>query len=207
MKILNLYAGMGGNRKFWEGHDITAVEYNEEIAKLYKDLYPNDTVIVGDAHKYLIDHINDGWDFIWSSPPCPSHSRINTDGNHPPRYPEMSLYQEIIMLSNNWYKGLWCVENVIPYYDPLVTPTIELDRHLFWSNFKISRREFEKEKPIKDQSGTNGRFGFNLKGVPVKHDKRQILRNLVNPELGLHILNCAMNIKVKSNSIQKSIFE
>ena len=34
MKILNLYAGLGGNRKKWEGHEITAVELNPAIAKL-----------------------------------------------------------------------------------------------------------------------------------------------------------------------------
>ena len=34
MKILNLYAGIGGNRLLWgNDHDITAIEYNLEIAK------------------------------------------------------------------------------------------------------------------------------------------------------------------------------
>ena len=55
MKILNLYAGIGGNRKLWgEKHKITAVEYDENIAAIYKDLYPNDNVIVADAHDYLL---------------------------------------------------------------------------------------------------------------------------------------------------------
>ena len=74
MKILNLYAGVGGNRKLWGGeHDITAVELDAQIAEVYADLYPNDTVIVGDAHEYLLENYMD-FDFIWSSPPCPSHS-------------------------------------------------------------------------------------------------------------------------------------
>ena len=124
MKILNLYSGIGGNRKLrGDDHDITSVEYNPEIARIYQDLFPNDKVIIADAHQYLIDHVLDGWDFIWASPPCPSHSRINTDGNHPPRYPEMILYEEILMLSNNWYKGKWCIENVIPYYKPCLLYT------------------------------------------------------------------------------------
>ena len=193
MKILNLYAGIGGNRKLWgDEHEITAVEMNPDIAKIYRDFFPNDTVIVGDAHQYLLDHFKE-FDFIWSSPPCPSHSRINTDGNHPARYPEMSLYEEIIMLGNNWYKGRWVVENVIPYYRPLIEPAAEIDRHLFWSNFYIPKIEVEKEKAIAYQTGTNGRYGFNLKGVSVGTgaNKRQILRNLVNPETGLHILNMA----------------
>lgn len=207
MRILNLYAGIGGNRKLWGNeHEITAIEYNEEIAKEYKRLFPNDNIIVCDAHKYLVEHLLDGWDFIWSSPPCPSHSRINTDGNRPPRYPEMSLYQQIIMLGNNWYKGNWVVENVIPYYEPLIKPTIEIDRHYFWCNFKVSKITTISEKPISEQTGTNGRFGFNLKGISIKADKRQILRNLVDPEIGEHFLNSAMNIAIKDKSLQTNLF-
>ena len=56
MKILNLYAGIGGNRKLWgDEHEVVAVENDEDIAKMYQDLYPQDTVIVADAHKYLLD--------------------------------------------------------------------------------------------------------------------------------------------------------
>ena len=55
MKILNLYAGIGGNRKLWpDGHEITAVEYNPGIAEMYKHFHPKDTVVVGDAHEYLL---------------------------------------------------------------------------------------------------------------------------------------------------------
>lgn len=44
MKILNLYAGIGGNRKLWsDEHEITAVEYKQDIADVYKQLFPNDT--------------------------------------------------------------------------------------------------------------------------------------------------------------------
>ncbi len=207
-KILNLYAGIGGNRALWgDDYEITAVELNPEIAKEYKRRYPNDIVIIEDAHQYLIKNILNGWDFIWSSPPCPSHSRINTDGNQKPRYPEMELYQQIIMLSNNWYKGKWVVENVIPYYDPLVKPSIKIDRHFFWCNFFINKIEVEKEKSIAMQSGTNGRFGFNLKGIDIRADKRQVLRNLVNPRIGLHFLNRAFEIIDNSIINQKTLFE
>jgi DNA (cytosine-5)-methyltransferase 1 len=202
LKILNLYAGIGGNRALWgEEHDITSVEYNQEIAKVYSDLWPNDNIIVADAHQYLLDHVFDGWDFIWASPPCPSHSRINTDGNKKPCYPEMTLYQEIIMLSNNWYKGRFVIENVIPYYEPLIRPSVEIDRHYFWCNYNVNQINVLKEKPISQQTGTNGRYGFNLKGVDVKYDKRKILRNLVNPEIGLHFLNSAQNKETKTEQI------
>lgn len=77
MKILNLYANIGGNRKLWGNeHEIIAVEIDPSIASIYETLWPNDKVIVGDAHQYLLDHFSE-FDFIWSSPPCPTHSRIN----------------------------------------------------------------------------------------------------------------------------------
>jgi len=60
MKILNLYAGIGGNRKLWgDEHEITAVEMEEDIAAAYRHFFPKDKVIVGDAHQYLMDHIRD----------------------------------------------------------------------------------------------------------------------------------------------------
>jgi len=77
MKILNLYAGVGGNRKNWKGCHVTAVESDEKIASVYRRLYPNDTVIVGDAHQYLLGH-HEEFDFIWSSPPCQTQSKIKT---------------------------------------------------------------------------------------------------------------------------------
>jgi len=198
MKVLNLYAGIGGNRKLWEDVEVTAVELDPNIAKIYQDFFPNDKMVVGDAHQYLLDHYKE-FDFIWSSPPCPSHSKINTDGNHAARFPDMKLYEEILFLGNNWFKGLWLVENVKPYYKPLIK-AVEIDRHLFWSNFRIGL--FESKTPrltIAYQTGTNGRFGFNLKGISVNgSDKRQILRNLIDPDLGLYILNCARNIITKS---------
>jgi len=130
MKILNLYAGIGGNRKLWgNDHDITAIELNPQIAKIYQDFFPQDKVIVADAHQYLLEHILDGWDFIWASPPCPTHSRLNNvftvgkteNTTNPICYPDMQLYQEIVLLKHH-FKGKWCVENVISYYDPLYPP-------------------------------------------------------------------------------------
>src|SRR3990167_9019318 len=147
MKILNLYAGIGGNRKLWgDEHEITAVEYKPEIAQIYADLFPQDTIIVADAHEYLLKHYEE-FDFIWSSPPCPTHSqlgRLRTLNKHnestgqysPTRYPDMKLYQEIILL-RHFFKGKYLVENVIAYYKPLIPPQ-EIQRHHFWANFMIN---------------------------------------------------------------------
>ena len=106
MKVLNLYAGIGGNRKLWQDVEVTAVEYDENVAEIYADLFPNDNLIIGDAHEYLLKHYNE-FDFIWTSPPCPTHSKMNILLNHTiglARFPDMSLWQEIILLQN-WFKG------------------------------------------------------------------------------------------------------
>ena len=147
VRVLNLYAGIGGNRKLWEGVDVTAVEYREDIAAVYKDHFPNDNVVVGDAHQYLLDHYEE-FDFIWSSPPCQTHSRARMWGFKNNRkvekkYPDMKLYQEILFLKH-YFTGKWVVENVNPFYEPLIPPTKEMGRHLFWSNFRISNTEIKE---------------------------------------------------------------
>ena len=54
MKILNLYACLGGNRYKWNevnnDIEVTAIELDPEAARLYKERFPNDIVIVADAH-------------------------------------------------------------------------------------------------------------------------------------------------------------
>ena len=196
MKILNLYAGIGGNRKLWDNVDVTAVEWNEEIANVYKDFYPDDEVIVSDAHDYLLKNYKK-FDFIWSSPPCQSHSKVrmmaSKSGSYDPVFPDMSLWQEIIFLKH-FVDCNWVVENVKPYYKPFVEPNAILDRHYFWSNFEIPNKKFEKPE-IKHNyvTGKTDRFGINLRGYKLKHRKDQIIRNCVNPEMGLYVLNCGLN--------------
>ena len=206
MRILNLYAGIGGNRKLWgDEHDITAVEYNADIAAVYQDFYPNDTVIVGDAHEYLLKNYKE-FDFIWASPPCQSHSRIinsqYTRDSYAPKYPDMKLYQEIIFLQRH-AQCRYIVENVIPYYKPLVEPTVELHRHLFWANFEIPIEFFNDVTVIKFVKGSQGLYGVSLDKYKIDN-KRQILRNMVNPEVGKYILDRAMD---KPILVQGGLFE
>ena len=197
MKILNLYAGIGGNRKLWkstiaEPLEIWAVENNKEIADVYHNLFPNDKLIVGDAHEFLLNNY-DKFDFIWSSPPCQSHSSFRQNINvrfrgTPAVYPDMKLYQEIIFLQAN-FKGKWIVENVKPYYEPLIKPSFTLQRHYFWSNFPVESKEFPKDMIRSAQiPDLEKKHGFDLKGYKLK-EKRQVLRNCVAPEVGKHILD------------------
>ena len=196
MKILNLYAGLGGNRKLWGNeHAITAVEFDPNIAAIYKDQHPMDNVIVGDAHQYLLDHYQE-FDFIWSSPPCPTHSsfRFNIGVRFrgvAAEYPDMKLYQEIIFLKHHAV-GKWIVENVKPYYDPLIEPNVVLQRHYFWCNFDIELLNFQSDKVRSAQiPDLQALHGIDLSNYKIA-DKRKLLRNCVYPPVGLHILSEAI---------------
>jgi DNA (cytosine-5)-methyltransferase 1 len=221
MKILNLYAGIGGNRKLWgTDHDITAIEFSEKIAAIYQDLYPTDTVIVTDAHKYLLEHYSE-FDFIWGSPPCPSHSITNhfLNAQGIVRYPDMALYQEIILLQH-FFKGKYCIENVKSYYEPLIKPQ-ESGRHYFWANFKIPKLHIEKQigrmngakqmLPGKVsthvlRSNNHTKLGFDLSKYDYK-DKEKLLNNCVHPDIGVAIFQRAISINDESNVEQIGLFK
>jgi len=181
MKILNLYAGIGGNRKLWGSkHKITAVEFDEKIAEEYKENFPNDKVVVADAHEYLLKHYKE-FDFIWASPPCPSHSVtsyfLNAQGTI--RYPDMKLYEEIIFLMA-FCNTKFCIENVKSYYPPLIEPK-SVGRHYFWCNFNIEGYSGKLDKV--------GRFGHVKSSATGRTDeKSKKKRNCVEPQIGLYIL-------------------
>lgn len=216
MKILNLYACLGGNRyKCGNEHEITAVEWDEELAKLYQERFPNDKVIVADAHQYLLDHYKE-YDFIWSSPPCPTHSRArgwNTKVET--KYPDMRLYQEIILLEtvskgeNPRFKGKYVVENVIPYYEPLIVAQ-KRGRHLYWCNFKLPLSIGERKNPHiggnKEIEAFCKFHDYNFRKYKGKQDVRKIARNLVDYEAGKTILDTAIGIIKKQNVQQIELF-
>ena len=221
MKILNLYACLGGNRYKWDevtDVDVTAVELDPELARLYQERFPNDKVIVADAHQYLLDHYQE-YDFIWSSPPCPTHSRMrktNTgEGERKSKatYSDMKLYEEILLLKH-FYKGKYCVENVIPYYEPLI-PAKKRGRHLYWTNFNLPNNLGDRKadnfiKETKDFRINLSKFhdiNYNIyKVYNGKQDVLKILRNLVDYEAGKTILETALGIIKKSNIKQTELF-
>jgi len=215
MKILNLYACLGGNRYKWgDEHEITAVEWDEELAKLYQERFPNDRVIVADAHQYLLDHYKE-YDFIWSSPPCPTHSRARYWGfganGKKPIFPDMKLYQEIIFLEHH-FKGKYVVENVIPYYEPLINP-IKRGRHLYWSNFKLpnnlsSRGVNLKEAKTNSESlkHYNSFHDYDFTKYKGKQLTLKIARNLVDYEAGKTILDTALGIINSIKTQQTKLF-
>lgn len=193
------------------------MELNESIAAIYQDFFPEDKMIVGDAHQYLLNHYKE-FDFIWGSPPCTTHSGVNHFLNAQGiiRYPDMGLYQEIMLLKH-FFKGKYCIENVKPYYTPLV-PAQESGRHLFWTNFRIPNIKTEKQigrmngkqKDLgmiqaKLRQNNLDKLGFDLSKYKYP-DKDRLLRNCVSPQIGLTILNCARNIITKQNVNQIDMF-
>jgi DNA (cytosine-5)-methyltransferase 1 len=210
MKILNLYACLGGNRYKWgDEHEVTAVELDPELAILYQERFPNDKVIVADAHQYLLDHYKE-FDFIWSSPPCPSHSRARFARRNTttPEYPDMMLYQEILFL-DNWFDGKYCVENVIPYYQPLIAGK-KIGRHLYWTNFRLPNDLNERTCNIMEGEDEINRYceyhEYDFRKYKGEQRTDKIARNLVDFEAGKTILDTALGILNKSNTKQTNLF-
>jgi len=209
MKVLNLYAGIGGNRSMWGvyGDDlyVTSVENNKEIAGVYEKIYPCDHIVVADAHQYLLDHYKE-YDFIWSSPPCQTHSQYRHNvgvigKGFKPVMPDMTLYAEIVFLKT-YFKGKWVVENVKPYYTPLIEPSFILNRHFFWANFNVTEETFEPSE-IRSKNKISD-FGFSHFVVTSKiKNKRQVLRNCVDPKLGLHVFLHSQNKEDNKTIIQQ----
>jgi DNA (cytosine-5)-methyltransferase 1 len=212
MKILNLYACLGGNRYKWgDEHEITAVELDKELAKLYKERFPNDKVVVADAHQYLLDHYKE-FEFIWSSPPCPTHSRIRVSQKNRKtfvnKYPDMSLYQQVIFL-DNFFDGKYVVENVIPYYEPLI-PAHKRGRHLYWTNFNLPLNLNERKGGIMSSANEIDKWcqfhDYDFRKYKGKQRVDKIARNLVDYEAGKTILDTVMGIKRKENINQTELF-
>ena len=199
VQVLNLYAGIGGNRKLWSNAEVTAVEIEPKIASIYQDFFPDDKVVVDDAHQYLLEHFEE-FDFIWSSPPCPTHSvmrRLGVSKNWDYVYPDMRLYQEVIFLKH-WFKGKWCVENVVSYYTPLIQPQ-HIGNHYYWCNFIIPKIT-EEARGIIERSHLGHcrdyretKVGFDVEKFDLPHLLRdKIINNCVIPEVGKHILDSAI---------------
>jgi DNA (cytosine-5)-methyltransferase 1 len=212
MKVLNLYACLGGNRLKWDevcpGLEVTAVELDPELARMYGERFKNDLVIVTDAHQYLLDHYKE-FDFIWTSPPCPSHSRARFKRRNTtiPLYPDLKLYEEILFLEN-YFEGKYCVENVIPYYEPLI-PAQKRGRHLYWTNFKLPNDIGERKSAIMESENEVAKWCefHEYDFYQYKGDQRinKIARNLVDYEAGKTIFQTALGILQKKQTEQLTL--
>jgi DNA (cytosine-5)-methyltransferase 1 len=213
-KILNLYACLGGNRYKWDevadNLEVTAVELDPEAARLYQERFPNDTVIVADAHQYLLDHYKE-FDFIWSSPPCPTHSRFNVSMKtvRVMKYPDMKLYEEIIFL-DTFYDGKYVVENVIPYYNPLIAAKVR-NRHLYWTNFNLPSIVSTRQHPsmcnnTDEVSKLSVYHEYDFRKYKGTQSVQKMARNLVDYEAGRTILETVLGMyNPNKNTTQTSL--
>ncbi len=204
MKCLILYAGLGDTMNLVDDteHQITNIELNQQIAEVLQDRKPNQHVIVADAHQYLLDHAEQ-YDFIQSSRPCQSHTAMMKFTRHKlNRYPDFGMYEEIVWLQH-FFKGLWYVENVNPYYEPLIKPAQKIGRRLFWSNFEIPSMPGYPRSPanmINTTSVAHKKIMMDWLGIHYdkniyydgNHCPVQVLRNYMHPLIGKHIFDAAM---------------
>ena len=214
MKILNLYACLGGNRYKWDEVDdieVTAIDNDPECVRLYKERFPNDNVLLKDAHQYLLDHYKE-FDFIWSSPPCPTHSRLamsrKNKVNYQNKFPDLRLYEEIIFLSN-FFEGKFCIENVIPYYDPLI-PGKKRGRHIYWTNFYLpnilTNRNVLVGSGKNELKNLSNFHNYDFNKYKGGQSKLKIARNLVDYVAGKTILKSMKGIWEKENPKQMELF-
>lgn len=216
MRVANLWAGIGGNTWNWDRskHEVVHVELNEEIAQANRDLNPRDEVVVADAKKFLEENYSD-FDYIWASPPCPSHASIRKagakNGQYSAKIPDMDLYGVIVFL-DEFFEGGWTVENVNPFYERLdeqekgrqealrrvVPPAQECGRHLFWSSHEVP--EVSLDASNFNQCNNSELMDWLGRSVPHSFDsveKRKVLRNCVHPRIGEAVLECR-NVKQQS---------
>lgn len=207
MRILNLFAGIGGNRTLWgDEHEITAVENDESIANYYKEQFPRDEVMIGDAHEYLELNFSE-FDIIWASPPCTSHTILSkmrvgrvynkTYTNDRIKIPDLRLYG-IILFLRDLFRGDWVVENVKPFYKPFIEPTTIIGRHYIWSNVNILpiiSREAEHLNSWQEEARIKGLDVEKLRETKFTTRKDVIVHNCVNAMEGKYILDTIMNKK------------
>lgn len=234
MKILNLFAGLGGNRRTWSNHHVTSVEIDSNICNLYQELYPNDIIINDDVFNFLRNKENNinQYDFIWASPPCQTHSHMQIFTRHNKKLQPIPKLDQIIGLAiwlQRNYKGKYVIENVIPWYgiiplDQYNLRNMVLDRHIFYSNFLIRKKEFIS-RGSKGHGKIGGLMRMNLNqlleyhAIPLEigpklfglqetgHDHLKILRNCCNYKLGEYILGELENNKEKNHKQAKLIIE
>lgn len=201
MRVLNCYAGIGGNRHLWPTDwEITAVELDERVAAEYARRYPADVVLVEDAHAYILKHAHE-FDAVWTSPPCPTHSRLANNvakraGVDPE--PDPRLWEEIEHLQA--LGGRYVVENVHVYYEPPITPDLVTDRHWYWMSappVMLNPIEVGVALGARTTAAQYAEaYGLPPLALGAVGDSRKAMRNAVVPAEGLEIALAAFTAEI-----------
>lgn len=198
LRVLNAYAGIGGNRHLWPASwKVTAVEYDERVAAEYARRYPDDVVLVEDAHAVVMERAAE-FDAVWTSPPCPTHSRLALNvakrkGIEPT--PDPRLWEEIKHLSAN--AARYVVENVHTYYVPPIAPDVVTARHYYWTSNAPMFLTPANVLPVSGRmvgltaDAIAESYGLPLLPPGSVADRRKAMRNAVLPHEGLEIAQAA----------------
>lgn len=193
-KVLDLFSGIGGTARgiikyLYEKNivfEYTAIDNNPEAILAYTKNIPFSFILNEDAYTYDFK----GYNFIWASPPCKTHSCLNMYSNR--KEPDMRLWALIKKLSMQ--KIPYVVENVLPYYKSPIKSNFKIGRHLFWSNIPFIN--FRGPVLPKDFSYMNlsDWMKYHSVGPGVidhiedKIRKRQILRNMVRSDISYNLI-------------------
>jgi DNA (cytosine-5)-methyltransferase 1 len=195
IRVLNAYAGIGGNRHLWPADwHVTAVELDPQVAAEYARRYPQDTVLVEDAHAYVLEHAHE-FDAVWTSPPCPTHSRLAPSvaarlGHE--LEPDPRLWEEIEHLRDLGVR--YVVENVHTYYEPPIAPDLVTARHYYWCSAApvmltpLSVVGLTKRRSADEYAAS---YGLPPLAAGSVRDPRKAMRNAVVPFEGLEVATAA----------------
>ena len=200
IRLYNGCAGFGANTHLLDRnkYHITHVEMYEDIAIINQKLHKEDIVIIGDAYQYFQEnHTN--FDVAWFSPNCQSHSRmVKATKHNVNKIPDMTGIYGLMVFLKHFYKGDWIIENVVPFYKPLVDPSLRVGRHIFWSNKELFGIEdikrpkgFINKTTIEGANELKKWLGLDFEGYVYykgNHCPAQTLRNCIHPLLGKQII-------------------
>ena len=107
-----------------------------------------------------------------------------------------------------WYKKKYVVENVIPYYEPLI-PAKKRGRHLYWTNFNLPNDLNERDSSIMEGADEVTKWckfhEYDFKKYKGKQRTDKMARNLVDYEAGKTIFKTALNIITKPKTTQTTL--
>ncbi len=201
IKILDLFCGIGGVAKGFQRYlleqgmsfEYYAVDVDPKVLRAHKKFNPLSNTILRDAYSFTDDELLE-FDFIWASPPCETHSRLNFyNWGNPKKYkePDMRFYELIEMLYR--LNIPFVVENVEPYYKPPIKPSVKVYRHVLWTNLSI--RPFRVDLPNFSDVKDDVKSLTKYHGVPrdvvntlgTARKARSALRDMVNPIVSYNI--------------------
>ena len=120
----------------------------------------------------------------------------------------MKLYEEILFLKH-YFKGKYVVENVIPFYEPLIYAK-KRGRHLYWTNFNLPNDLKERKSSIMESKNEVSKWcefhDYDFKKYKGNQPTNKIARNLVDYEAGKTIFETVLGIYKNDNANQTKLF-